>query len=1352
MARPYSFRFLSANRRFGASVCATSIAATLTLLQPTAAGAQILTLGGVVDDLRALGTRVDAQGGAILANTSAIATLDNNAIALTARVNVHATALQNAQSTLATNVIDVANLTTRSNQQDARLAANIDAVTMQANALGTLSGRVAANATTLQTVQAAIGVNVADLAAVTATLGQQSTRIAANVDAVGSLNDTVVSQARTVQVLGGAVDRVQGDIGVLAGTVDGLAASTAGNTRDLGSLSAAVGTNVSDIAGLRVALGTQGADISRLGLQAADQDVRLSALTSTVTAQGGRLVRQGADLETAAANIASLQGLVRGQAGTLGSLGSTVEAQAALLGRQGVQIAANADAILSLRNMAVSGNASPVQFTTPQAPLVAVATATNDVAILGALPEPVRLHNVAAGRLETGSTDAINGEQLHDTNVALTALTGTVNGHNTDIATLRTSVGNLGTSIDAQTTLLTREGSRISANIDALRILRQEAENGALGPVRYSTPTLPTTPNGGTVTDDITLVGTGAAPVRLHNVAAGTIGAGSTDAVNGGQLFALSQSYDGLRDLAVQYDSPGHNAVSLGGSGAPVLLRNVMAGTVAAGSTEAANGGQLFTLGRGVVGILGNGATYDASTGFDARFSFGGRDYGDIQSVFGAIEGSLATGPGQQPVPGTAYPATQAKYFHANSTMEDSQATGFDATAIGPASRSTGEAAIAVGRNTVAAGISSVAIGDGATARDGKAVSIGLGNVASGDGAVAIGDPNLATGEGAVALGKDNTATGMGAIALGNVNQVVGDGATAIGSLNQSNGRGASTLGYTNVAEGLGAIAIGSNNRVVGDGSLAIGSNVDISARDTLAIGAGTTTSGTSAAALGNRARAAGNSASALGNDAIASSGFATAVGSLVTASGYGSTSLGVLANATAFVSTALGSGTIADKEASVALGAAAHTLRGAVGGYAAFGLSGTQQSFGEIAIARTLVFTDPVTGATLPTGGRQITGVAAGWEDGDAVNVAQLRGVSGTLGAAFVRSLGSGAAYDPVSGTLTGPTYRLNGVAYANVGDALQALAAQPTGTGTGGQSTGGQPVNYDTSSGKDITLADGGTTIRNVAPGVIAPGSTQAVNGGQLAQTNADVTRLADSVANGTVGAIRYADPGSSTPNAGVRTNDAVLVGADPAAAVALHNVAEGKVAPGSTDAINGSQLAATNGRVASLDTRVTSVEDKADRALATSSRSVQYDAGGEAVTLGGGGAAVALRNVADGRAGTDAVNLGQLDRSMAGVAADARAYTDGRVAALSFDLAKVNRDANAGVAGAMALAGMPQAFEEGKSMASMGMGTFQGQTAVAIGLSRVMNDGRTVMKLGATRNSRKEVGANLGLGYQF
>jgi autotransporter adhesin len=126
--------------------------------------------------------------------------------------------------------------------------------------------------------------------------------------------------------------------------------------------------------------------------------------------------------------------------------------------------------------------------------------------------------------------------------------------------------------------------------------------------------------------------------------------------------------------------------------------------------------------------------------------------------------------------------------------------------------------------------------------------------------------------------------------------------------------------------------------------------------------------------------------------------------------------------------------------------------------------------------------------------------------------------------------------------------------------------------------------------------------------------------------------------------------------------------------------------------------------------------------------------------------------VHNVAPGVAPTDAVNVQQLNDGLSNTLASAKAYTDSKLAGFEFDLSRLRRDANAGTAGALAAAGLPQAFEPGRGMLAMAAGTYQGQSAFALGLSRVLDNGRTVVKAGATYDTRQRVGANVGVGFQF
>lgn len=143
-----------------------------------------------------------------------------------------------------------------------------------------------------------------------------------------------------------------------------------------------------------------------------------------------------------------------------------------------------------------------------------------------------------------------------------------------------------------------------------------------------------------------------------------------------------------------------------------------------------------------------------------------------------------------------------------------------------------------------------------------------------------------------------------------------------------------------------------------------------------------------------------------------------------------------------------------------------------------------------------------------------------------------------------------------------------------------------------------------------------------------------------------------------------------------------------------------------------------------------------------------------GGQAnvVSVGSSTQTRRITNVGPATSITDAVNLGQLNNSMNQAIASAQSYTDAKVNQLGFDLAQVRRDADGATAAAMALAGIPQSFERGMGMVGIGMGTWQGESAVAIGASKATDDGRFVFKAGATYNSRNQGGANAGMGLAF
>ncbi len=195
-------------------------------------------------------------------------------------------------------------------------------------------------------------------------------------------------------------------------------------------------------------------------------------------------------------------------------------------------------------------------------------------------------------------------------------------------------------------------------------------------------------------------------------------------------------------------------------------------------------------------------------------------------------------------------------------------------------------------------------------------------------------------------------------------------------------------------------------------------------------------------------------------------------------------------------------------------------------------------------------------------------------------------------------------------------------------------------------------------------------------------------------------------------------------------------------------VHNVAAGSVAAGSTDAVNGGQLAATNVAVVAAQTTAT-------QALQLNQNAVAYDSTARtSVTLGGSGATqlVQLRNVAAGSLGTDGVNLNQVRDLADSALRSANQYTDQRIAALNFNLADARKEARSGAASALAAAGLPQAMDSGANMIAAGFGSYRGRAAFALGVSHRTDDGRAVFRLGVTYDESSKVGTSGGAGFQF
>ncbi|WP_160616998.1 YadA family autotransporter adhesin [Pseudoblastomonas halimionae] len=302
------------------------------------------------------------------------------------------------------------------------------------------------------------------------------------------------------------------------------------------------------------------------------------------------------------------------------------------------------------------------------------------------------------------------------------------------------------------------------------------------------------------------------------------------------------------------------------------------------------------------------------------------------------------------------------------------------------------------------------------------------------------------------------------------------------------------------------------------------------------------------------------------------------------------------------------------------------------------------------------------------------------------------------------------------------------------------------------------------------DIANLDGRVTVNEGDIGTLNTAVTDIDT--RVTNNSTQITLVQNELANVPLGYVSDTDP---TVAADVPTNTAALIGAgsDP---VTLTNVAAGTLAAGSTEAVNGAQLAATNVEVArnrnDIDENTANIAAINNNLAGSTTVAVQYsDPDNPTVSNGGtltndvalvgadATAPVALHNVAAGTSSTDAVNLGQLQSGLASAMADSRAYTDLRfndlqadIAQLDFDLSELGRDAAGGTASAMAVSSIPQTISAGRSMFGGGVAHYRGETAFAIGMSTTFDDGRGVVKAGATLDSRGKGGVSAGAGFSF
>ncbi|EBY0585127.1 autotransporter adhesin SadA [Salmonella enterica subsp. enterica serovar Glostrup] len=753
-----------------------------------------------------------------------------------------------------------------------------------------------------------------------------------------------------------------------------------------------------------------------------------------------------------------------------------------------------------------------------------------------------KITNVAAGELSEESTDAVNGSQLFETNEKVDQNTTDIAANTTNITQNSSAIENLNTSV-----------SDINTSITGLtdNALLWDEDIGAFS-----------ANHGGSIS-------------KITNVAAGALSEDSTDAVNGSQLYETNQKVDqntsAIADINTSITNLGADALSWDdeesafsashGTSGTNKITNVAAGEIASDSTDAVNGSQLYETNMLI-------SQYNES----------------ISQLAGDTSETYITENG-----------TGVKYIRTN----DSGLEGQDAYA-------TGDGATAVGYNAVASGASSLALGENSSSSIEGSIALGSGS--SSNRAITTGIQATSVTSDGVVIGYDTTDRELlGALSLGT------DGESYRQITNVADGSEAQdAVTVRQLQNAIGAVATTPTKyyhaNSTEEDSLAVGT-------DSLAMGAKTIVNADAGIGIG----------------------------------------LNTLVMADAINGIAIGSNARANHANSIAMGNGSQTTRGAQTDYTAYNMDAPQNSVGEFSVGS-------------EDGQRQITNVAAGSADTDAVNVGQLK-VTDSHVAANTESINN--LNTQVSSLDTRVTNIENGI-----GDIV----------------TTGSTKYFKTNTDGVDANAQGADSV--------------AIGSGSIAAAENSVALGTNSVADE-----------ANTVSVGSSTQQRRIT-----------NVAAGV---NNTDAVNVAQLKASEAGSVRYETNADG--------------SVNYSV----LNLGdGSGGTTRIGNVSAAVNDTDAVNYAQLKRSVE----EANTYTDQKMGEMNSKIKGVENKMSGGIASAMAMAGLPQAYAPGANMTSIAGGTFNGESAVAIGVSMVSESGGWVYKLQGTSNSQGDYSAAIGAGFQW
>ncbi|QGJ26510.1 YadA-like family protein [Salmonella enterica] len=915
-----------------------------------------------------------------------------------------------------------------------------------------------------------------------------------------------------------------------------------------------------------------------------------------------------------------------------------------------------------------------------------------------------KITNLAAGTLAADSTDAVNGSQLFDTNekvdqntADITTNTNSINQNTTDIATNTTNINNLSDSIttltddallwdaDSGTFSASRSGSASKITNLAAGTLAADSTDAVNGSELYETNQKvdQNTSDIADINTTITNLSTDAlswnettssfsashgssTTNKITNVAAGELSEESTDAVNGSQLFETNEKVDqnttdiaanttnitqnstaienlntsvsdintsitGLTDNALLWDED-TGAFSANHGGSTSKITNVAAGALSEDSTDAVNGSQLYETNQKVdqnTSAIADINTSITNLGTDAL------SWDDEEGAFSASHGTSGTNKITNVAAGEiASDSTDA--INGSQLYETNMLISQYSESISQLAGDTSETYITENGT----GVKYIRTNDNGLE--------GQDAYATGNGATAVGYDAVASGAGSLALGQNSSSSIDGSIALGSGS--TSNRAITTGIRETSATSDGVVIGYnTTDRKLLGALSLGTDGESyrqitnVADGSEAQDAVTVRQLQN--AIGAVTTTP-----TKYYHANSTEEDSLAVGTDSLA-----MGAKTIVNADAGIGIGLNTLVMADAINGIAIGSNARANHANSIAMGNGSQTTRGAQTDYTAYNMDTPQNSVGEFSVGS-------------EDGQRQITNVAAGSADTDAVNVSQLK--------------------------VTDAQVSRNTQSITNLNTQVSNLDTRVTNieNGIGDIVTTGSTKYFKTNTDGADANAQGADSV--------------AIGSGSIAAAENSVALGTNSVADE-----------ANTVSVGSSTQQRRIT-----------NVAAGV---NNTDAVNVAQLKASEAGSVRYETNADG--------------SVNYSV----LNLGdGSGGTTRIGNVSAAVNDTDAVNYAQLKRSVE----EANTYTDQKMGEMNSKIKGVENKMSGGIASAMAMAGLPQAYAPGANMTSIAGGTFNGESAVAIGVSMVSESGGWVYKLQGTSNSQGDYSAAIGAGFQW